>query len=762
MSHSLNVIALISGGKDSLFSLLHCIANGHNVIALANLYPPAPPNGETDGDINSFMYQTVGHDLIPLQSHALGLPIYRQEIIGSAINTQKEYHVTSTGDDVDKSDETESMYTLLSRVKAAHSSANAVCSGAILSTYQRTRVESVALRLGLTPLSYLWQYPSLHTHDLRKADLLEDMAAVGLDARIIKVASHGLNEDLLWKNVCETTTQRQLQKAMGRFGGSILGEGGEYETFVVDGPVDVWKSRLNIGTNARKIVRDDTGVFYLTLNGGDLEQKIPDSGEVTWVKKLEVPNLWDPLFSRIVQRLSDETGEREGNHRSQQDRQVEVNINEHVGQFVYRGNRTFRVCNMTAATSDTDAASQMASIGKSLISILQASNHSVNEIAFVTLLLRSMKDFPAINQIYATLFEAKPNPPARVTIACGHALPLYSKVMASFVVEPRFAALRSGLHVQSRSYWAPANIGPYSQAISVPLTDSQEGNLVYVAGQIPLVPSSMDLAKCDEANFHDKEIAYFKNQASLGLQHVWRIGQAMRVCWWTGAIAFIATSDKNMDQKVAAASLAWKMAHEEPSLSGAIPDEKENFDVWDQMQLGPKAIIEEHRLPDFECISETEHATQRCPGFFAVEVQELPRGCMIEWQALGVADSQVKLTSTASKLAENHDISDEANKDRTKEDTVLICSMASGSRVTAHIGIFSNGSEILEFLSSKWVKESHITMYSSHVPSTLTSLEAQIIPCKSVWSAEGEMLAAGIVIEHDSDNSNQKTGDLID
>ncbi|KAH2141994.1 hypothetical protein KXV68_007084, partial [Aspergillus fumigatus] len=35
----LNVIALISGGKDSLYSILHCIRNGHKVVALANLYP---------------------------------------------------------------------------------------------------------------------------------------------------------------------------------------------------------------------------------------------------------------------------------------------------------------------------------------------------------------------------------------------------------------------------------------------------------------------------------------------------------------------------------------------------------------------------------------------------------------------------------------------------------------------------------------------------------------------------------------------------
>lgn len=35
----MRVVALISGGKDSIFSIMQCIAAGHEVVALANLYP---------------------------------------------------------------------------------------------------------------------------------------------------------------------------------------------------------------------------------------------------------------------------------------------------------------------------------------------------------------------------------------------------------------------------------------------------------------------------------------------------------------------------------------------------------------------------------------------------------------------------------------------------------------------------------------------------------------------------------------------------
>ena len=34
------VIGLVSGGKDSCFNLLHAVANGHEIVALATLTPP--------------------------------------------------------------------------------------------------------------------------------------------------------------------------------------------------------------------------------------------------------------------------------------------------------------------------------------------------------------------------------------------------------------------------------------------------------------------------------------------------------------------------------------------------------------------------------------------------------------------------------------------------------------------------------------------------------------------------------------------------
>lgn len=70
---------------------------------------------------------------------------------------------------------------------------------------------------------------------------------------------------------------------------------------------------------------------------------------------------------------------------------------------------------------------------------------------------------------------------------------------------------RTALHVQGMSYWAPANIGPYSQAVMV-------GHRLTIAGQIGLIPSSLMLP----------EPKSFTQEAVLALQHVRRILEVLR------------------------------------------------------------------------------------------------------------------------------------------------------------------------------------------------------------------------------------------
>lgn len=591
MPQSLNVIALVSGGKDSFFSLLHCLKNGHNVIALANLYPPAASH---NADLNSYMYQTVGHTVIPLYSDALRLPLYRQQISGSAVNAAKDYApntAASYGDRDDTAsngpDETESLLHLLQEVMVAHPGANAVSSGAILSTYQRTRIESVALRLGLTPLSYLWQYPILPTPIPRPGGLLEDMAAVGIDARIVKVASGGLDERLLWASLQDEKVRRKIEKDAARFGGSVLGEGGEYETLAVRGPSPVWKKCLEINEEARQIVQEGGGEYWIAFREGQLISISNSQSDEDWMRRLNVPHLYDRDFKKLLHHPDIVTSiapepEKPLSKRPKPSQPWAART------VIFRSSNLLTISNLCHSGNDENIKEQMLSIKKLLETALENHSSSVDQIVFTTLLLRSMQDFAVVNSVYASLFS-KPNPPARVTVACGDAMPLGVEVMASFTVDQGPREARHGLHIQSRSYWAPSNIGPYSQAIAVPIlrleqSTHEQGYLVYIAGQIPLVPASMEVLSGSDDNGQSSiecDLKSFWRQTCLSLQHLWRVGRATGVNWWVNAIVFI-VGDDHIQAKGRLAHQAWKLLHERNLWEDDMNTENDNLDIWDQ------------------------------------------------------------------------------------------------------------------------------------------------------------------------------------
>ncbi|MCJ1377278.1 hypothetical protein MMC17_000370 [Xylographa soralifera] len=779
----LQVIALISGGKDSFFSLLHCLANNHAVVALANLYPPPPsssPNAQEcqDGpsDLNSYMYQTVGHALIPRYATALGIPLYRQQIIGTAVDSQKDYSAPNFAlpetytPDADSYDETESLLTLLKRVLVDHPQANALSAGAILSTYQRTRIESVALRLGLIPLAYLWQYPHLPTPIPSSAGLLQDMAAVGLDARIVKVASGGLDEGFLWENVCEERVIRKMEKAVGRFGGSVLGEGGEYETVVVRGPMGVWKGILAVSDSHRMVRKGEGGESWLEFTEeGRVEMVAASEAERDeWKKKMNIPRLWDARFERLLEELgtmswdvlkpgaSDtEAGQLidVAESRNQQNWQPpHIPLDSAKTQAVWALSPLTTIApsllflSNLAAPSHTTLTSQTTHILNTLTALLATHNLTPASLLSTTILLRSMSSFLTLNTIYATLFPY-PNPPARATIACGAALPPGVDVMLSAVASLPANDQRQGLHVQSRSYWAPANIGPYSQAISCQVHEAGEARLVYVAGQIPLVPATMEVLGAD--GHSGTGMALFTKQAALALQHLWRIGTEMRVGWWAGAVAFLA-GEQDAVEKARAAWWCWKRLHQRPPEETDVEDEfPDGPDAWDRRYGGQgsfaAAPAPAQALPDFARATSADAREEALvPDFFAVQVDALPRGCGVEWQSVGVADAEVEYRNSVIRGGA----------------CSRVCTVMSEEGMAfEHVGFPLACSEedcleqCLQRVNQRRVGERgrqrafHATLYTASA-AAFCGVEAQIVPCGRVWGADGVELRVGLVVQY--------------
>lgn len=828
-TQSLNAIALISGGKDSFYSILHCLANGHQIVALANLYPPPPPpsSSTTESDLNSYMYQTVGHALIPLYATALNLPLYRQEILGSALNSQKDYYppflsespranlCSPTGTNVDNLedqeveelieqlqhvwsndsftacgklshikhiwqyhpnkapvsrvstsysattttnyDETESLVPLLRHVVAAHPSANAVCAGAILSTYQRTRIESVAQRLHLVPLSYLWQYPSLPTPIPRRAGLLEDMRTVGLDARIVKVASGGLDKGLLWENVLDPEVKGKVEKAVGRFGGSVLGEGGEFETLVLDGPVGVWKKSIQVREDERWVGTGQGGEAWVGLRegAGMVVEKGQGDG---WKERLRGVDMWDKQFRDLLASMPNEGTAAESKELKEINPYGSVDQAKtltqqphdwHIECSQTMSNSTLRIFNLTAAYAGDSAEHQMVIINAELRKILRNHDRHPSDIVFTTLLLRSMTDFSIVNSIYANLF-AEPNPPTRVTVACGDSMPKGVEVLASFVVDLGLRQVRDGLHVQSRSYWAPANIGPYSQAIAVPFELEKNLSLVYVAGQIPLVPASMEVLReeNDVERSAGDDFPLLQKQTCLSLQHLWRIGKTMQVRWWTGAIAFI-TGDRDVRRKAMLAWLTWKRIHDVNEWQEDQEVSEDGLDdAWDKKYGGMgnhAAEEEEHRLPDFQMVNwdrgeDPQHI--HIPGFFAIQVAGLPRGCSIEWQSIGLVSLDHLFQASLELSTKDGNLTHTCNIGSKRISIISIPLTTLDLRTALEKVVDPTG------ISKQTENALHATIYTRKAW-LVADLKAQVVPCEGVWGTEGKELAAAAVVVYE-------------
>ncbi|KAK2103838.1 hypothetical protein P7K49_017694 [Saguinus oedipus] len=112
----MRVAALISGGKDSCYNMMQCIAAGHQIVALANLRPAENQENKVmrlkvgSDELDSYMYQTVGHHAIDLYAEAMALPLYRRTIRGRSLDTRQVYTKC-------EGDEVEDLYELLKLVK---------------------------------------------------------------------------------------------------------------------------------------------------------------------------------------------------------------------------------------------------------------------------------------------------------------------------------------------------------------------------------------------------------------------------------------------------------------------------------------------------------------------------------------------------------------------------------------------------------------------------------------------------------------------
>ena len=244
-------VALLSGGKDSCFNIMKCQQHNHDLVAVANLMPP----DQNIEEMNSFMYQSAAHNTIPSIAECLGVPLFRQEMNRKSLVQTLDYRK-------DDNDEVEDLFVLLQRVVAEYPEIKGVSCGTIVSNFQRLRVEDVCIRLNLIPLTYLWQRD--------RALLLDEMISSGVHAVLVKVAGAGLDP---YKHLGMDlqSLRPTLYRLNKKFGLDLCGEGGEYETIVLDCPA--FKKRLVLSETSILIDEEDCSVGNLRILQFDVVEK---------------------------------------------------------------------------------------------------------------------------------------------------------------------------------------------------------------------------------------------------------------------------------------------------------------------------------------------------------------------------------------------------------------------------------------------------------------------------------------------------------
>jgi len=195
----MKIAALVSGGKDSIFAIQKMIESGNDVVCFICL---VPDNKE------SYMFHSVNTDLVQMMALAADIPLLYQKTSGI------------------KEEELNEMKEALSNA-VLEFGVQGVCSGAIESEYQKSRVERICGELNLKALSPLWKSDP--------TQLLSEMIDSGMDIRFSAVAADGLDENWLGRKL-DFAALSDLEKLNRTKYVHIAGEGGEFETAVLDAP----------------------------------------------------------------------------------------------------------------------------------------------------------------------------------------------------------------------------------------------------------------------------------------------------------------------------------------------------------------------------------------------------------------------------------------------------------------------------------------------------------------------------------------------
>ncbi|MFQ6050682.1 MAG: TIGR00289 family protein [Candidatus Hydrothermarchaeota archaeon] len=222
----MRVACLFSGGKDSNLALFRAINQGLDVRYLVTVFPRSR---------ESYMYHYPCIRITELQAKCIGLPLISKESIP------------------EKERELEDLKETLSKLDI-----DGVVSGALASEYQKRRIERICGELKIESITPLWQDDPVSV--LREVSEKFHVIISGVSAQ-------GLKKDLIGRDLDRECVEK-LMDLNRKYKIHLTGEGGEFETLVLDAPF--FRKRIEI-LEKEVIWEGDSG--YLDIKKATLIDK---------------------------------------------------------------------------------------------------------------------------------------------------------------------------------------------------------------------------------------------------------------------------------------------------------------------------------------------------------------------------------------------------------------------------------------------------------------------------------------------------------
>lgn len=198
---------LFSGGKDSVYATYLAKKNNYEISCLISIFSKNP---------ESYMFHTPSITKVEKQSEVMNIPLIIQKTKG------------------EKEEELKDLEYAIKKAKDGYN-IETIVTGAVQSVYQKSRIQNICDKLGINCLNPLWQKDQI--------ELLEELIENNFEIIIVGVFAYPLDEKWLGRKIDKNFIE-DAKKLQERYSINPAGEGGEFETFVVNCPLFRKKIRI--------------------------------------------------------------------------------------------------------------------------------------------------------------------------------------------------------------------------------------------------------------------------------------------------------------------------------------------------------------------------------------------------------------------------------------------------------------------------------------------------------------------------------------